>query len=82
MDRSAMPMCIAMLQNQAKNRMCQKPNFDCPSNGTPVHILLCATPQNSLTRVTPNSGNTAMAAAKNTSTIQGAALFAIRATSL
>ena len=30
-----MPMCIAMLQNQAKNITCQKVNFTCPGSGSP-----------------------------------------------
>ena len=33
--RSAMPMCIAMLQNQAKNSTCQKVNLVCPGSGSP-----------------------------------------------
>ena len=30
-----MPMCIAMLQNQAKNMTCQKVNFTWPGSGSP-----------------------------------------------
>jgi hypothetical protein len=30
--RSAMPMCIAMLQNHAKNVVCQKVNFTWPGS--------------------------------------------------
>jgi hypothetical protein len=34
-DRSPMPMCIAMLQNQAKNMMCQNVNLTWPAIGAP-----------------------------------------------
>ena len=33
--RSDMPMCMAMLQNQAKNVTCQKVNFVWPGSGSP-----------------------------------------------
>ena len=30
-----MPMCIAILQNHAKNITCQNVNFTCPGSGAP-----------------------------------------------
>ena len=42
-----MPMCIAMLQNQAKNMTCQNVNFTCPGSGSPpVQMSVCACDQN------------------------------------
>ena len=46
-DRSLMPMCMAILANQAKNITCQKVNLPCPAKGTPVQILSLATAQKS-----------------------------------
>jgi hypothetical protein len=49
-----MPMCIAMLQNQAKNITCQKVNFTWPGSGAPpFQISVCASLQNPLIEVTP-----------------------------
>ena len=42
-ERSAMPMCIAMLQNQAKNITCQKVNLVWPGSGSPpFQMRVCA----------------------------------------
>ena len=50
-----MPMCIAMLQNHAKNMTCQKVNFTRPASGSPpVQISSCAFGQNSPTESMPN----------------------------
>ena len=50
-----MPMCIAMLQNQAKNMVCQKVNFTCPGSGSPpVQITVCAALHSSPLECTPS----------------------------
>src|SRR5207237_10079001 len=60
-----------MLQNHAKNMMCQKLNLATPCAGTPVQIRSPATRQKSPKDVTPSRGNTATAAATNTMNIHG-----------
>ncbi len=77
--RSAMPMCIAMLVNQAKNVMCQNEKWARPSSGAPVQIFWFATAQRSPTELTPSWGRTATPHATNTSNIHGAATFENRA---
>ena len=72
---SAIPMCMAMLQNHAKNMTCQKVNLDMPATGTPVQIRSCATRQKSPMDSTPSLGSTATAAATNTRNIHGDAIF-------
>src|SRR5690554_5737170 len=64
---------MAILQNHAKNMMCQKVNLLWPSKGTPGQMVLSATDQNSPIDVTPSWGSTATAAATNIIIIQGAA---------
>ena len=76
---SARPICIAMLQNQAKNITCQMVNRLCPSNGTPVQIVSLATVQKVSSEVTPSCGRTATPQATKTSSSQGAATFEKRA---
>ncbi|MBA7579380.1 hypothetical protein ES708_21250 [subsurface metagenome] len=71
MDISAIPMCMAMLANQAKNITCQSVNFDWPSTGTPVQIFSLATCQKSLNDVHPSVGSTASPAATKTRNIHG-----------
>src|SRR5512139_1716310 len=85
--KSDMPMCIAMLQNQAKNVTCQKVNFVRPGNGAPPRqICVRATFHRSPTDRTEapdertNSASAITPNAKKTSTIQGAATFANFAT--
>jgi hypothetical protein len=72
-------MCMAMLQNQAKNITCQKENLDSPASGTPVQIRVLATCQNSEIEWHPSLGRTATAAATKTRNIQGAQTLAKRA---
>src|SRR6266516_3044527 len=72
---SAIPMCMAMLQNHAKNMMCQKLNLATPCAGTPVQMRSLATRQKSPTDVTPSLGSTATAAATNTMNIHGDATW-------
>src|SRR5690606_14896330 len=79
-DMSAIPICMAMLQNHAKKVTCQKVNLLWPSRGTPVQILVSATGQKSDEEVTPSSGRTATAAAIKIMIIQGAARLANLAT--
>ena len=78
-----MPMCMAMLQNQAKNMTCQKVNFTWPASGAPpVQMSSFAFGQNSPTELIPSWCAATMPKAMNTSTIHGAAMFAMRATNL
>src|SRR5512136_2881791 len=78
-----MPMCTAMLQNQAKNMTCQKVNFTCPGSGSPpFQITVCAACQKSPGEVTPNWRNPTTPKATKTSTIQGTATLANWATNL
>ena len=51
---SAMPMCMAMLVNHAKNVTCQNVKRTRPSMGTPVQIFSFATCQKSPAPVTPS----------------------------
>ena len=79
-DRSDMPMCIAMLQNHAKNITCQNVNFVWPGSGSPpfqICVLAKAqtsdrpwtgAPVTSMNCLKPTSPN-----AMNTSTIHGEA---------
>ena len=76
MDISAIPICIAMLANHAKNITCQTVNWLCPTSGVPVQIFSFATFQKSEKEVTPNPGRTAMAAEIEIRIIQGEAMFA------
>src|SRR5207249_8075377 len=62
---------MAILQNHAKNMMCQKLNLATPCAGTPVQMRSLATRQKSPTDVTPSFGSTATAAATNTMNIHG-----------
>src|SRR5207245_9693210 len=57
---SAIPICMAMLQNHAKNMTCQKVNLDMPATGTPVQIRSCATRQKSPMDSTPSLGSIAV----------------------
>ena len=78
-----MPMCIAMLQNQAKNITCQKVNFAWPGSGAPpFQMSSCAFGQNSPTESMPSWRAPTMPKAMKTSTIHGAAMLAMRATTL
>src|SRR5216117_4188272 len=72
---SAIPMSMAMLQNHAKNMMCQKLNLATPCAGTPVQMRSLATRQKPPTDVTPSLGSTATAAATNTMNIHGDATW-------
>src|SRR6056297_670797 len=88
-ERSAMPICIAMFVNQAKKVTCQKVNLIWPGRASPpVQIWVFASAHRSaaeliwrpvsfinwLIPTTPK--------ARNTNTIQGAAILANRATIL
>ena len=80
-------MCIAMLQNQAKNRTCHSVNFVLPACGSPpVHNVSLANVQNWLNEPisAPVSSINCLSAirpkAMNTRIIHGAAMFANRAT--
>ncbi len=76
-------MCTAMLQNHAKNRTCQNVNFTRPaSGGPPVQMSSWAFGQNSPTDSMPSCLAPTTPKAMNTTTIHGAARFAIRATTL
>ena len=70
---SAIPICMAMLANQAKKVMCQNVKRTRPSIGTPVQILSLATSQKLARDVTPSCGSTARADATNTRSIHGEA---------
>ena len=76
MERSAIPICIAILVNQAKNNICQKVNLLWPGSGTPDHIFSEATSQKLSKELIPSFGITANAAAKKIKIIHGAAMFA------
>ena len=76
-----MPMCQAMLQNQAKNMTCQKVNFTCPGIGSPpFQTTVEAMCQKSPGDFSPIWRSPMMPKARNSSTIQGAAMLAKRAT--
>ena len=76
-----MPMCMAMLQNHAKNITCQNVNFTRPASGAPpFQITSFAAGQNEATESTPISCRPASPNAMKTRTIHGAAMLAIRAT--
>ncbi len=80
-DRSAMPMCQATLQNQAKKHTCQKVNFTRPARGSPpFQITVSARGQKSRTEATPRALSPMMPKARNIRMIQGAATLAKRAT--
>ena len=80
-ERSAMPMCMAMLQNQAKNTTCQKVNFTCPASGAPpVHTTACRRGHRPSVESMPSCRRPTRPNATNTSVIHGAAMFATRAT--
>jgi hypothetical protein len=76
-----MPMCQAMLQNQAKNMTCQKVNLTWPGWGAPpVQMTVLAMCQKSPTDFSPICRSPIMPKAANTSTIHGAAMLAKRET--
>ena len=82
-----MPMCMAMLQNQAKNITCQKVNFIWPGSGSPpfqICVLASAQTSDRLWTCVPvasmNCRRPTRPNAMNTSTIQGAAMLATLAT--
>ena len=78
-----MPMCIAMLQNQAKKRTCQKVNLVCPGSGSPpFQIRVCALGQKPESESRPSWRSPMIPNAMKTSTIHGAATLATRATKL
>src|SRR5699024_1251266 len=79
-DISAIPMCIAIFGNHAKNMTCQNVNLLCPSAGTPVQNCSLATAHKSDTECAPSCGKTAKAAAIKIKSIQGKATLAKRAT--
>src|SRR5690606_2735096 len=66
---------MPILQNQAKNMICQKVNLLCPSSGTPFQIVVSATGQNSENELIPNLGKTPTAAALKSIIMHGAAIF-------
>src|SRR5213083_1033705 len=72
---SAIPMCMAMLQNHAKNMMCEKVNLATACAGTPGQMRSLATRQESPTDVPPSLGSTATAAPTNTMNIHGDATW-------
>ena len=81
--RSDMPMCIAMLQNQAKNIVCQNVNLTCPGSGSPpFQMSVSAFPQKPSSESMPSWRSPTMPKPMNTTTIHGAAMFATRATTL
>ena len=87
--KSDMPICIAMLQNQAKNITCQNVNFIWPGKGCPPRqITSSANRQSSPSELTEapvmsmNCRSATSPKARKTSTIQGAAMLATRATML
>ena len=69
---SERPICIARLQNQAKKRICQKPNFSWPVAAIPFQILVVATSQKlAKSGRTPSLGSMARAPAMKTMKIHG-----------
>ena len=78
-----MPMCQAMLQNQAKNMTCQKVNFTWPGWGAPpFQMTVLARCQKSPHRPEPHLPQADDAEGSKTSTIHGAAILAKRETNL
>ena len=86
--RSDMPMCMAMLQNQAKNMTCQKVNLTWPGSGSPPFQIwvvsegpeVAESERTSAPVASMNCRRATMPKARKTSTIQGAAMLATLAT--